>query len=230
MQGRVFMGPEARPERDYIFASRDRRFKYIRHDYLREPYLLWIPYRNRHPIVRELWDGYRAGTLNRDQLALFGDRPAEELYDTATDPYELHNLAANPAHRTTLERLRAATVEWTREVGDLGEIAESEMVRRWYPDGKQPVTAAPICVPIAEGEYATRAIEEADLTGPALLQLQTATQGASIGYRFADDPEDRWRLYTAPIPLLAGEHRISAKAIRIGYEESEAVGVTVRVR
>ena len=244
MQGRVFLGAKAEPERDYVFSSRDRydtsydmirsardrRFKYLRHDYPREPYLLWVPYRNEHPIVRELWDGYRRGTLNEDQTALFRKRPAEELYDTATDPYELHSLADDPAYRDELERLRTATADWCRDVDDTGTRSESEMVRRWYPGGVQPTTATPICVPIAEGEWGQRAVEEADLSGPALLQIQCATQGASIAYRMDGDPDDRWRLYTEPIRLPAGTTTVRARAHRIGYKESETVAATLRVR
>ena len=35
----------------------------------------------------------------------------EELYDLKTDPVDLHNLAGDPAHRQTLERLRARWVQ-----------------------------------------------------------------------------------------------------------------------
>ena len=255
LQGRVFLGPDAMPERDYVFASRDRydtsydmvraardrRYKYLRHHYHHEEYAIWLPYRNRHPIMQELWDGYRTGTLTEDQQALFRARPAEELYDTAVDPYELHNLARDPAHRQTLERMRAATEAWRHDVGDLGEIGEWEMVRRWYPDGVQPTTATPIIVPFARGVYGVTTVDRldapaggsavagvAELAGPVLIQLQSATQGASIAWRLGGDPPDRWRLYSGPIRLDPGEHRIEAKAIRIGYAESAVA--TARVR
>lgn len=244
MHGRPFLGPAAQPEREYVFAtrdrydtsydmiraSRDRRYKYLRHYYPREPYLLWVPYRNRHPITQELFDRYRRGELAGDELTLFRPRPVEELYDTANDPYELHNIADDPTHRSTLDRHRAAVDAWRAAVGDLGEMGEAEMVRRWYPGGVRPTTATPICLPIAEGVYAIEAAEEIDLSGPAHLQLQCATQGASIAWRFTSDPPDRWRLYSRPIELPHGEWTIRAKAIRIGYLESETVSCTVRVR
>lgn len=39
-------------------------------------------------------------------------RPAEELYDTAADRFELVNLAADPAARLTKHRLAAALDRW----------------------------------------------------------------------------------------------------------------------
>ena len=41
----------------------------------------------------------------------FLNRPEEELYDLERDPAELVNLAADPAHRETLERMRAALLD-----------------------------------------------------------------------------------------------------------------------
>ncbi|MFW6292836.1 MAG: hypothetical protein ACOC7V_10995, partial [Spirochaetota bacterium] len=243
MHGRVFLGPQAGAERDYAFfsrdrydtsydmirAARDRRYKYFRHYYPREPYNVWLPYRNHHPIMQELFDGYRNGTLTDEQLALFRPRPAEELYDTTLDPYELENLAANPEHRETLERMRDATEAWCAEVGDTGEQSESEMVRRWYPGGEQPTTATPIFVPFADGVYGETAITTAELSGDAMLQIQCATQGASIAWRFDEDLPGRWRLYQSPIRLGGGRTVVHAKAIRIGYKESEPITATVNV-
>ncbi|MFW6158830.1 MAG: sulfatase, partial [Planctomycetota bacterium] len=157
MQGRPFLGPDAGPPRDYVYASRDRydeaydmvravrdkRFKYIRNDRPDLPYLLWIPYRNRHPIMQEMWRLHLAGDLTGPQELMFANsRPVEELYDTDADPYEIHNLADDPAYAEELDRLRGALDAWRRDVRDLGELPESEMVRRWYPGGEQPQTAA----------------------------------------------------------------------------------------
>ncbi len=47
-------------------------------------------------------------------------RPAEELYDTAADPYEMNNLAANPKLDDTKTRLRAELDRWQAEQGDPG--------------------------------------------------------------------------------------------------------------
>jgi hypothetical protein len=58
--------------------------------------------------------------------------PAEELYDLETDPHEIHNLAATPDHRATLEKLRAALDRWMEETGDQGRTPESpEIDAKW---------------------------------------------------------------------------------------------------
>ncbi len=57
--------------------------------------------------------------------------------------------------------------------------------------------------------------------GPAILQLQSATQGASISYGLGD--EAPCRLYVAPLRLPPGRTRIRAVANRIGYRDSAVI-------
>ncbi len=246
MQGCPFLGPEAGPPREYVFASRDRydeaydmvraardrRFKYIRHYHPELPYLLWVPYRNRHPIVQEMWRLYMAGELSGPQLLLFQEsRPIEELYDTQADPFEIRNLAGDPAYQGELERLRRALDGWRQEVGDLGEEPEAEMVRRWYPDGVQPQTAPPVFIPICEANPGIDAAPEGGIfSGPLLLQLHCATQGASIAYTFEPGGAPHWRLYTGPLHLPPGRSTVRARAIRIGYKESRESVATFEVK
>jgi uncharacterized sulfatase len=45
-------------------------------------------------------------------------RPAEELYDIRKDPYEQHNLAADPAQAEVLDLLRKQLAEWRKQQGD----------------------------------------------------------------------------------------------------------------
>jgi hypothetical protein len=236
MQGRAFLGAQARPPRDYIYATRDRydlsydmvravrdrRFKYIRNYRPDLPYLLWIPYRNRHPIVQEMWRCQLAGELDETQSLMFRHpRPVEELYDTETDPHEIHNLATDPVHQAELTRLRKALDAWLRDVGDMGRIPEDEMVRRWYPGGQQPQTAAPIFIPICEANPGIEPARGGTFTAPVAIQIHCATQGASIAYTFERGEDPRWLLYTEPLRLEPGGTHMRARAIRIGYKESE---------
>ncbi|MBN1491979.1 MAG: sulfatase [Phycisphaerae bacterium] len=48
----------------------------------------------------------------------FGRRPAEELYDAAKDPCQLHNLAADPAAAEVKRRLRDQLEQHLRQTGD----------------------------------------------------------------------------------------------------------------
>jgi N-sulfoglucosamine sulfohydrolase len=236
IQGQAFLGEQAAPPRQYVYASRDRydesydmvraardkRYKYIRNCYPEKPYLLWIPYRNRHPILQEMWRLYMAGELEGPQLLMFQDRPVEELYDTQTDPYEIHNLAGDPDYKSELERLRGALDGWTQEVGDMGKIPEAEMVRQWYPDGKQPETAPPLFIPICEESPGRNpAPAGGNFRAPMLVQIHCATQGASIAYTFEEGECPRWLLYTSPLHFPEGRTTLRARAIRIGYKESK---------
>jgi len=244
LQGRAFLGEQAAEPREYVYATRDRydesydmvravrdkRYKYMRHYRPELPYLLWIPYRNRHPIVEEMWRLHLAGELTGPQRLMFEPRPVEELYDTDADPYEVNNLAGDPSYEPELRRLREALDQWRTEVGDLGELDEAEMVRRGYPGGERPQTAAPLFVPVCEGSYGRRpAPDGASLEAPALLQVYCATQGASIAYTLEPGDEARWLLYTRPISLPPGKTAVRARAIRIGFVESEESVATFEV-
>ena len=242
MQGQPFLGPQTTPPREYVFASRDRhdeaydmvraardkRLKYMRHFCPEKPYLLWIPYRNRHPILQEMWRLHMADELEGPQELMFQyPRPVEELYDTQEDPHETRNLADDPAYAPELERLRKALEDWRSDVGDLGELPEADMVRRWYPDGTPPVTAAPIPVPICAGSPGRDpAPAGGTFRAPVLLQLHSATQGASIAYTFEDGEDPHWLLHAQPIPLPPGTAHLRAKSVRIGYTDSPEVRAT----
>jgi N-sulfoglucosamine sulfohydrolase len=169
------------------------------------------------------------GKLDGPQRLMFQpNRPVEELYDTQADPFEIANLANEPSYAEPLQRLRGALDGWLTEVGDLGMLPEAEMVRRWYPDGIQPRTAPPVLIPICqENPGIVPAPAGGEFHAPLLIQLHCATQGASIAYQL-DSPEgSSWLLYTGPIGLTPGKHQLRAKAIRIGYQESEEIRVEI---
>ena len=103
---------------DHGRAVRSVRYKYIRNYYNDLP---GTPPADvvRSPTYRVMIRLYDAGKLASEQMTCFNKpRPAEELYDTLTDPHELRNLAADPAHARTLDRMRRALAEWQRGTGD----------------------------------------------------------------------------------------------------------------
>lgn len=245
IQGQPFLGPH-KVERDYIFATRDRydesydmiravrdkKYKYIRNYYPDKPYLLWIPYRNRHPVMQEMWRLYAEDKLVGDQLTMFQyPRPTEELYDVENDKFELSNLAEDASHADVLERMRNTLAEWQSTFGDMGDISEEQMKAKWYPNGEQPQTASPIFIPInASNPGRQPAHENGEWEEPMLLQLHCSTQGASIAYTTTEQGEDvHWKLYTEPLRLPKGETTIRTKAIRIGYKESGENTLQVKV-
>ena len=54
----------------------------------------------------------------------YKNRPAEELYDVEQDPYELNNLADDPAYADVKEELRKELHRWMRQQGDEGNATE----------------------------------------------------------------------------------------------------------
>ncbi len=48
----------------------------------------------------------------------FGKRPAEELYDTRVDPYQVHNVASEADYQPILSELRGRLVAYQKETGD----------------------------------------------------------------------------------------------------------------
>ena len=250
MQGRPMLRRDAEA-RQYAFATRDRfdefydmmrsvrdeRFRYVRNEHPDLCRWQWSPYGFTHPAIAELNQGHRDGTLTPAQSYLFAtNRPVEELYDTHADPDEVRNLADDPAFDADRLRLRAALNDLLAKTGDLGREDESQMVERFWPGRIQPTTAAPMFVPISkdsEGlDPVLRAVRHRPtrrvFNGRVDLMLHCSTQGASIAWRFEDDPADAWRLYTGPIAIEPGASRmVHAKAYRIGYKPSNGETVCV---
>lgn len=93
----------------------------------------WLYIRNRRPALpwqgpadsvrsashRSLLAARDARHLTPAQADVFlAPRPEEELYDTATDPDQLRNLAADPARAADLARLRGLLDAWTDATHD----------------------------------------------------------------------------------------------------------------
>lgn len=142
LQGVAFLGKAAGPPRDYVFGARDRvdeafdlsrsardqRFLYIRNFM---PHLSWMQpegYSDASPFRRELKRLAAAGSLNAAQLTYAAPgKPPEELYDTRVDPHQVHNLAGDPLHRVTLEKMRRVLRGWLLESHDAGFLTEPQM-------------------------------------------------------------------------------------------------------
>jgi len=135
LQGRTFMGPEKQPEPQYLFQTRDRmdetydamrsvrgrQFRYIKNFYPEKPYDLVVKYAEKTPTLQELRRLHGEGKLVWPQTWFFQKRkPAEELYDTKADPWEIRNLAADPAYASQLGSMRRALELWELTTNDKG--------------------------------------------------------------------------------------------------------------
>jgi hypothetical protein len=104
------------------------------------------------------------------------------------------------------------------------------MVAAAAPGGIQPQTAAPVFIPITESNPGLEAAPFGGaFTAPLIVLLHCATQGASMAYTTEVSDNPRWRLYTGPLRLEEGTTILRAKAVRIGYAESEERSATFTV-
>jgi len=110
---------------DRIRCVRTDRYKYICNFYPNRPYLQPCAYKDKKEILKALRRLHKDGKLNRDQELIFAQRrPKEELYDLQKDPWELHNLAYDSAHRRLLRNMRLILDKWIRETKDRGQYSE----------------------------------------------------------------------------------------------------------
>jgi uncharacterized sulfatase len=243
---------EALPPAPYAYAGRDRmdatedtvrtirdeRYRYtlnlhpdrppMQYNYYPDHLATWADLRRLgHEEGEMLTMGLTPDILTDLQRSVMSvPRPAEELYDIAEDPHETRNLADDPDHAATKQRLRHELQRWRDEYGDLGVIPEVELLERWRPRGTKPATAAPT-VTTRAGTFAA----------------MCSTEGASIGWT-TDPPGPigelsgvekasgspvpdgrRWHLYTGPVPIVEGES-VWFGAWRLGYAPSEQVLVS----
>ena len=219
MDGKAFAGPFEEAPRDYIYGSADRfdestdmqrsvldgRYVYIKNFMPELPLIYRNRYREQIPMNKHLIELDAEGKLEGDAAYIFmKTKPLEELYDLKNDPYEVNNLANDPAHAEKLKLLRSQLSQWQASIKDRGFTPESEIIREFWPGMIQPVTA-------------DVNIQQQNNT----IVLRCATEGASIAYQLSDAiGTDYWQLYSKPL-LLQPQEKISTRAIRIGYKASK---------
>tara|TARA_R110002049_G_scaffold285698_1_gene466672 strand:- start:44931 stop:46370 length:1440 start_codon:yes stop_codon:yes gene_type:complete len=112
---------------DRIRSVRTDRFKYIRNFHPEIPYMQLSSYKKlSYPVDTLMRVLHAAGQWDSPFMA--ETRPAEELYDLQSDPWEMTNLASDPQYESTLRTLRAKVDQWIVDTGDKGAIDESESV------------------------------------------------------------------------------------------------------
>ena len=220
LRGHPFLGPFKTDPPNYVFATQDRmdahtdcvrsvsdgRFRYIRNLMPDKPHLIQSAYRDRIPMMRDIHALRESGKASAEQWQIVSDtKPAEEFYDTQSDPHEVKNVIDLPEHAERIRTMRGALDAWMQQTGDLGLIRpESRMVseKLWPPSGEQPQTATPRAT-----------------LNDGLLTIECETQGASIGYR--SPGEAAWRVYTVPVAVAREEAaEVEIVAHRIGFKPS----------
>ncbi len=141
MQGRPFLGTRrvepAADEMEFLFADRfdelygmrrgltDGKWKYIRNfnpDFPTAPYSF---YQYGQPGWTAYQKAYQDGRLSGYPKALWeAPGTSEQLYDLSADPWEMKNLAVDPAHAERLAALRGRLKSTMEKAHDTGLVPE----------------------------------------------------------------------------------------------------------
>ncbi len=109
---------------DLVRAVRVGKYKYIRNYQPFNVDALYNFYRYKMLIYREWKELFLDGQLNEQQRQFFLPRSAEALYDLEEDPFELNNLADQPAYADTLLALRHRLQHQVKSMPDLSFYPE----------------------------------------------------------------------------------------------------------
>lgn len=140
--GHSFLGPAAVPPRetlvftrdrmderiDFIRSVRDERFRYTRNFMPQVPAFPWLTYMEKLESSKAFRDLQNTGKTGRFKSFLSQTKPVEELYDLESDPDEFTNLAKDPAHQETVERMRNTLAEWMLQTRDSGFLPEQQLM------------------------------------------------------------------------------------------------------
>lgn len=226
LQGNAFMGEQKTedPEYAYMFrgrmderydmsrAVRDHKFRYIR-NYM--PYRIYgqhLEYLWRAPSVGSWEQAYLDGECNETQSIFWNTKPVEELYDTENDPWEVNNLAGDPAYNDVLEQMRKANRQWVSRINDTGFIPEADRIDR---AGETPMY-----------DYMRSGQIELE---PILDAAETATLGKAENLEtlqsFLENEESAIRYWGATGMLILGEEAAPAKNDLIAALDDESANV-----
>lgn len=148
--GIPFLGPRSGAGRDHVFLYRgrmDERFDTVRGIRARD-FLYLKNFSPQKPLGQHYhfpfaaqpgmgawWRAFREGRCDPVQSAYWQPRPAEELYDTAQDPFCTRNLVGDAEHAGRLASLREALRGEVLAARDVGFIPEGLRPRLLGPDG-----------------------------------------------------------------------------------------------
>jgi len=212
LQGSAFLGKQKTEDPEYAFmfrgrmderfdmcrAVRDKKFRYIRNYMPHRPYGQHLEYLWKAPSIRSWEQAYLKGECNEIQSVFWKAKPAEELYDTENDPWEVNNLAGNPEYKTVLERMQKANREHILEIYDTGFLPEADRIER--------VGEMPIYDYMRSGKIDLPAIIEA-----AEIATLGKSENLELLRKYMTDKESAIRYWGATGLLILGEKALPAK-------------------
>mgnify|MGYP000863873932 CR=1 FL=1 len=228
MHASAFLGAHAAAPRKYVHMARDRmdetpdtiravrdaRWKYIRNYRPELPYAQHIKYMDEMPMLQEMRRLHAEGKLTGPPALWFAPtKPTEELYDCDSDPHEIRNLAADPAHRARLEEMRAEHEGWRRQYPDLTALPETELMERLRPGGAWQTAPEP-AVSVSKTRAGLR------------VTLDTSTPGVRTAWTTETGPNPRWQVYSKPLDVKPGV-TLRAKSCRLGWRDSAEVATAL---
>ncbi|MGV3483786.1 MAG: sulfatase-like hydrolase/transferase [Planctomycetaceae bacterium] len=182
-----------------VRSLRVGNYKYIRSFEPFSPDGLHNAYRYEMFAYRHWRDQFHAGKLNEIQRAFFLPKPAERLYDLASDPDESKNLADKPELANILVSLRNRLTERLKGMPDLSMYPEAFLIREAFDD------------PVAFGQSHRQAIAELiDIANLGLEQdSRSDPQGRLQQALQSSDPWQRYRaaIVCAGLPAIDGDLR-----------------------
>ncbi len=154
MQGVPFAGRVIQTN-EFIYGARSRaddvydvcrfisdgRYEYIRNFMPYKPYIQKaIIFGDEKRSYKELNALMEEGRLNDTVMRMYEPKDTEELYDLQSDPFELNNLAVQPAFHARKKQLRENLIISLNDKKDIGFLHESEMMIR--SEGSSPYEIA----------------------------------------------------------------------------------------
>ncbi|CAN5221898.1 sulfatase [soil metagenome] len=116
-----------------IRAVRTAEWKYIRNLDPEAEHHTHVDGGNAGSDGRQYWDSWvqkaKTDPAAAAVIQRYHRRPAEELYDMSRDPWEMKNLAAEPAHADRLKALRADVDAWMKANNDKGIETERALLQ-----------------------------------------------------------------------------------------------------
>ena len=232
MAGQPFLGDDLPTPREYIHGARDRiderfdmvrsvrdkRYRYVRNYNTWRPALQYIQYAETSVVRKEMRRLNAAGELHTESAQfLRAPRPAEELYDTQNDPFELHNLAGNSNHADTLSRLQKECDRWQVDVRDAHLVPEIML------DEKEQQLGSRWAILNTDG--GVRRAENLNALAKLAQSSDASSAAKLLAASSSDDAAMRWWAITG----LANQKAINGRALKIIQSATQDNSVAVRI-